>query len=897
MTTSLTKLNDNTQPNPLNELQDSTLSTRWLLNLDEIDGTDLPLVGGKAFRLAMLKQHGFNVPAGLVLTTQFFETQIQHAKLVPLWAGSPDVAVTAEALSWLADALKTKPLFQTLAKALAEQITQVFGPETAAFAVRSSAIDEDQRDHTFAGIHLTELGVPRSAIPIAITRCWASALYGPALEYRQVHGMSIQSIQIAVLIQPMLEPKSAGVGFTVNPLTGARDEMVIEATWGTGNPLVSGDIQPYFYRLSTQSSNYPLLEQHSGNVPTPDNADEDQNNPLSRKEITALARQLEQIQVIMGEAQDVEWARQDETFYILQTRPVSILPELQQQVDQEWTRGNHPEDLPELPSPFFGALLERIQNQALLFYQEIGLKVDNLGPYEKIILGRPYLNLTFLKRGMAQVGINPESFLQTMGYIQPASTGQVFSIDWKTAWKGRRVYRLALQRIFSMRHLVNGTEKIVEAAANILSNPNPDDSSADLIDQLRQQDKIYRALFTTNLGLTLAIGFITGLGSRLIAPITQSPATTISALAMKDVKMSKDGFHQALLSLGQTVRSNEQAKQYLNDLSDKPVGYTQDQKLPTELKRGIEDIMTQYGDRATHEADPSWPRYRDDPGAMLHILQQYVKSNQPVPTRETSITWQKLTIPPTGFNRLFPWRRWLTQPLIGMLQRLFSMRSELDDTRARAIAACRSWDLILGQKWAKQGWLEQPEDIFWLTLDEIERVLMIEQGGAVTLSSTVKARKETYQTYAKTQMPFYLKESQLASIQLGIGLSTESPSDVAIGLPVSPGQARGTVMVVHNPSEFEDISGKDVILVMPSTDPAWLALLSSAAGLIVETGGLLSHGSVIAREYGLPAVANIPKATQQFHTGDIVLVDGSTGVIQVLESSQSTLTEETMTTI
>jgi pyruvate,water dikinase len=118
---------------------------------------------------------------------------------------------------------------------------------------------------------------------------------------------------------------------------------------------------------------------------------------------------------------------------------------------------------------------------------------------------------------------------------------------------------------------------------------------------------------------------------------------------------------------------------------------------------------------------------------------------------------------------------------------------------------------------------------------------------------------------------------------LGVGLLGDSSAvDVVVGLPVSPGQARGTVVVVHRPDEFEKLAG-EMILVMPSTDPAWLALLPAAAGLIVETGGLLSHGSVIAREYGLPAVANIPQATDRFHTGDKVLVDGSTGVIQVLE--------------
>ncbi len=885
-------MSDKSEPNGFN--------TRLILSLDEIEGSDLPLVGGKAFRLAMLKQQGFNVPPGLVLTTKFFKTQIKHAKLMPLWAGSPDIAVTEDALNWLADALKTTPLAPLLNQTFKAKMSLMLGAETASFAVRSSAIDEDHHDHTFAGVHLTELSVPQGVIPISITRCWASALSDAAVKYRQMHGMSIQSIQIAVLIQAMLTPISAGVGFTVNPLTGNRDELVIEATWGTGNALVSGDIQPYFYRLANQPPDYPLLEYHAGNVPPPSadvapsvgaaplvGALPSQEEPLSPQERIKLARQLEEIQVFMGEAQDVEWAKQGDTFFLLQTRPVAVMPELEQGLDNEWTRGHHPEDLPELPSPFFGALLENVQNQAIAFYQDIGLKVDNLGPYQKIILGRPYLNLTFLKRGMAQVGINPDSFLQTMGYMRVTTTENVFSIDWRSAWQSRRVYWLAIKRIFSMRQHVDETENIVNKVIKILNNPNLEAPAIEVIDQLHQQDRIYRALFTTDLGLTLAIGFITGLGSRLIESISQTPATTLSTLALSGVKTGKDELHQALVAFSETIQDDPQVEQYLTSIAAETSEQTP--TPPPEFQPKFDALLSRYGERATYEADPSCPRYRDDPKLLLNIVKQYAANRATSTAPSTSITWQSLTTTAGGIERFLPWRRWLTRPLVGLLHRFFLMQGHLDDKKAKVIAACRYWNLTLGQKWADLDWLAKPEDIFWLTLDEIERVLLMEEEGTITLSSTIRARKETYQTYNQTEMPFYLKESQLTSIQLGIGPADELPSDVMIGLPISPGQARGVVMVVRNPADFQKSSQDDLILVMPSTDPAWLALLHSASGLIVETGGLLSHGSVIAREYGLPAVANIPQATQRFKSGDTVLVDGSTGVVQLLESSQTTL--------
>jgi len=239
------------------------MTAPWLRTLDEIEGGDLPLVGGKAFNLATLRRHGLPVPNGLVVTTAFFETQLGQHRLIPLWAGSPDVAVTEGALCWLADTLKVTPLTHELMGALRVRLAETF-PDVELFAVRSSAIDEDVAGHTFSGIHLSELGVPREVVPVSLGRCWASALSNPALQYRQQHGLSIQSIRLAVLIQPFIQPTAAGVAFTVNPLSGTRDELVIEATFGTGAAVVSGHVAPTRYRLANHPPDYPLVDWTAG---------------------------------------------------------------------------------------------------------------------------------------------------------------------------------------------------------------------------------------------------------------------------------------------------------------------------------------------------------------------------------------------------------------------------------------------------------------------------------------------------------------------------------------------------------------------------------------------------------------------------------------------------------
>jgi pyruvate,water dikinase len=868
------------------------LSRVTLCRLDEIEGTDLPLVGGKAFRLALLKQQGFNVPPGLVLTTHFFEAQIQAAKLVPLWAGSPDIAVTAEALSWLADALKTKPLSKTLMKTLSAQLDGVFGPDADSFAVRSSVIDEDHRDHTFAGVHLTELGVPRSAIPIAVTRCWASALSEPAIQYRQHHGMSIQGIRIAVLIQPMLSPQSSGVGFTINPISGARDELVVEAMWGLSSRLVSGEVQPYFYRLAAQAPDYPLIEQRAGDISPPsDQAGAAEEGPLSTQARVELAEQLERIQALLGEAQDVEWAWQDGRFFILQSRPVAVLAEPPPLLDQEWTRAHYAEFLPELPSPFFGSLLEGAQNRLLDCFKELGLELDRLGPYEKLILGRPYLNVSLIKRIMAQVGLTSYPFLQMLGYSRNSTSipPKIFSLDWKTAWQARRVYWRVFQQMRRSQAELNRIQKLVDETQTLLAEVEPA-GAAGWLKQLRQQENWYTQLAVAKLRLSLGLIALTGLGAQLLAPVSQAPMTTLGALASQGLHLAKDELNQALIILSQAAAGDPPSRAALLNAPADFALEGQNAAFPAEFQRGFGDLLAKYGQRAVYEADPGWPRYNDEPAVLLQIIQQYVKSE---PWTKPAEPTPPLVDPPKGINRLFPWRYQGINLIVAWLRRLLGLRDELNNLQAQAAAACRQWGLGLGHKWFSQGWLEQPEDIFWLTVAEIERVFRVEAGVAATLSATVIARKETYQTYAQTQLPFTLKDSQLALIQLGVGFLAEAAlaTEATVGLPISPGQARGTVVVVRHPDEFEKIAD-EIILVMPSTDPAWLPLLHLAAGLIVETGGLLSHGSVIAREYGLPAVANIPQATQRFHTGDKVLVDGSTGVVQLLESQQFRLSQE-----
>lgn len=189
-------------------------------------------------------------------------------------------------------------------------------------------------------------------------------------------------------------------------------------------------------------------------------------------------------------------------------------------------------------------------------------------------------------------------------------------------------------------------------------------------------------------------------------------------------------------------------------------------------------------------------------------------------------------------------------------------------------------DLNLAERWAARHWLADPGDYFWLTMEEVERGLMAEAEAGPTLPALVRARRETYQTYTAIEMPYLLREADV------VGIVGTTLSSVLSGLPISPGQVQGHIIVLHRPEDLDRMQ-EGAILVTPSTDPAWFPVFLRARGLIVEMGGLLSHGSIIAREFRLPAVANIPQATSRFHDGDLVLLDGGTGLVQILKSAAS----------
>jgi pyruvate,water dikinase len=343
-----------------------------------------------------------------------------------------------------------------------------------------------------------------------------------------------------------------------------------------------------------------------------------------------------------------------------------------------------------------------------------------------------------------------------------------------------------------------------------------------------------------------------------------------------------------LLELAKIARADDGVRSYLAR-SDPDYADYHRTLAGTSFLAAFDEFMAQHARSALFVADPGWPRYAEDPASLLAIVAQMTevevwpdRQGEAFAGDRPEAISKRGVQPPGQSERRTPWRAWLADVGIKRLRHVAEMRAKLRAMYGESMSDCRTWDLGLAERWAARGWLVQREDFFWLTMGEVERALMAEAEVGPTLPALIRARRDIYQTYAATEMPYALRESDVTRLVPGRGIVGTALSSVLSGLPVSPGQVQGRVIVLHRPEDAAHMQ-EGAILVTPSTETAWFPIFPMASGLIVETGGLLSHGSIITREFGLPAVANILHATSRFHDGDLVLLDGSTGLVQILE--------------
>lgn len=887
-----------------------------VVSLDRLKAEDADRVGGKGANLGRMLAARLPVPPGFCVTTEAFRQFVDSFwNLEPLLAALDALQSRqideANALgAQVRERLAAGPLPPAVERAVVDA-WQAQGTKRA-YAVRSSATAEDQPLVSFAGQGETFLNVcGREAILQSIRACWMSLFADRAILYRMHERIGQRNAAMAVVVQRMIYPDVSGVLFTADPISGNTQRIVIEAAYGLGVALVSGEVSPD--RLVLARPELQVIERHVGKKTieiVPDGIgrvrrrDVDSRRAWAACLDTATATRLGLLALdterLLGGPQDMEWAIAGERLFLLQSRPITTLTRKVDQSQTVWSNLNSWEVLPGVLTPMTWSVAS-FQLECL-FRPLLNLLGVDRAPVEAatrqsifgLIAGRAYANLNMLARiACAVPGIDRLDFGEGLGgehgellaelIRQESARDRESAGDWR-----QRLQRVARWLRFAAWCVVHGVD---QRSAQALS------------DFRRSVDERVGADFADKSSL----GLLDHLGTLLVALQRYGPDAAASVgVAMVMVRFffnfvkgrqgSADGAMANRMLGGLNRLASAEAGLELWRLAawaDRQpalrtiLAETDDFELLRErMDRAAEgreflarwdQFMQRHGHHAFGEMDVHNPRWSDTPALVLGLLRSYRDGPAGADPQDFQ---RRLARRRLGLARDF--RRQLRNPmqrerfdfLLRKTQVGIALRENVRNEIVRLLAEMRRTLLELGGRLVCRGTLAERDDIFFVELSELQSLV-----DGVALGARIAARKAEFALQRKI-IPPPVVVGQFDPENF-TPEDRRSTTRILQGLAASAGIVTGPARVILQPQEGQPLLPGE-ILVAPYTDPGWAPYFLSAAGIVMDVGGMLSHGSIVAREYGIPAVVNVGSATRSITTGQIVRVDGDRGTVTIL---------------
>ena len=862
--------------------------TPLIERLSDVSATDLPIVGGKGANLGELARAGFPVPDGFILTTTAYAQAAEAARVDPL-----DPASAPERL-------RNTPVPNSIEQAARAAFEELgHGP----VAVRSSATAEDLPGASFAGQQDTFLNIQGAdALLDAIRRCWASLWNDRAVAYRAANGIDNAAVSLAVVVQRMVPASAAGVLFTADPLTGKRDRAAIEAIADLGEKLVSGAANPDHYVVETGPTPPPTLE-WGVNPPNPpvgvivERRISGREAVLSDEELRALARCGEAVEQHFGTPQDIEFAFDaDRKLWVVQARPITTLYPL-------------PADVPPELRVYFSAnvfqgYFSPFTPMGTQFFQLLGTSVTRaFGGEVKDSAGGPDLLVDAGMRLFVDITAvlrNPfgRRVFETISAAGEARASVVLSRlngDPRLALRDestlRTVRRVALTLMRAgvvknaLRVLIapdatrNRYVREMEKLARIQLPPNATASQRlDAFEWLLLYGT--RRLLPRLLGIMAPAMLSLGLANVLLrgrARPDEIQMLTLSAPHNPTTEMDL-----ALWSLAASLREDPSSRAALLERApvDLSLAY-RNGSLPPQLQSGLAAFLARYGFRAIGEIDIGVPRWSEDPTHLLGALANYLRLGNDSEALAPDVQFargrqQAQNMVSQLIARMRGPRRLLLHVVLRRLRQLIGSREAPKFHIIRLLATpARELLLATGAELAVQGRLAAADDIFFLRLDEARAAAAGEDMRATVAIRRAEFDRERTRRHIPRVLLSDGTDAEAALVVRGEG------GDLR-GSPASPGVVTGRARVIMDPRGAHLEPGE--ILIAPSTDPGWTPLFLTAGGLVMEMGGMMSHGAVVAREYGIPAVVGVHGATERITTGEAVTVDGFAGTVMAAEA-------------
>ncbi|SED54921.1 pyruvate, water dikinase [Streptomyces sp. 2224.1] len=866
---------------------------QYVRDLHEADETQVAVVGGKGAHLGGLSGiDGIRVPGGFCVTTEAFRRIMKEApsiddRLDQLSRLNPD---DREAIRTLSAEIRRAIEGIAIPGDLAAEITRALTRlgEQSAYAVRSSATAEDLPTASFAGQQDTYLNVVGpAAILRHVSRCWASLFTERAVTYRQRNGIGHRTVHMAVVVQQMVFPHAAGVLFTADPVTGNRKVATVDAGFGLGEALVSGLVNPDVFTVRdgevvTKAIAAKQRALHAlptgGTREVAIDAQRQEQPALTDAQAVRLVQLGRRIEEHFGRPQDIEWCLVDDDFQIVQSRPITTLfpiPETGDQENHVFVSVGHQQMMTDPMKPLglsmwqLTAMVPMHEAAGRLFVdvtRRLSSPASRAGLLDLMGRGDP------LVRDALETVLDRDGFVPSLpdaGPGGPPAGGAPAPIETDPALVTELIERsqasiAALERDIRTKTgpaLFDFLLEAFEEHKRVLSDPlNFQAIMAGMEATWWLNDKLQEWLGEKNAADTLTLS----------APGNVTSEMGLALLDVADVIRPQSevvAFLQGALDGGLLDGS------FLDELAKLAGG--------TEARDAIEGYLDRYGMRCVGEIDITRPRWRERPTSLVPVLLDNIRNFEPGAAerrfeqgrrkarKKEQDVLSRLRALPDGDRKADEAKRMIDRvrtfigyreyPKYGIVSRYFVYKQALLAEAGRLVQA----DV-----------LTEKEDIFYLTFQELRDVVRSHQVD----DGLIQQRKDAFRSYQALTPPRVLTSDGEAFT--GAYRRDDVPAGALTGLPVSAGTIEGRARVILDMAEA-DLEAGD-ILVTTFTDPSWSPLFVAVAGLVTEVGGLMTHGAVIAREYGLPAVVGVEQATRLIRDGQRIRVHGTDGYVEIL---------------
>lgn len=874
-----------------------------IYNFDTKEPIEVAEIGSKSLKLIEMYQKGLAVPKGLALSIKFFENWIKQIEEHPCFL---DIANNLS--NNLNNSCKTLKSFaydldfsKEQKSVLNSHISNLKREEVCEFfAVRSSSPEEDMSTASFAGGYETVLGVREEGLFDAIKACFISALDKRVFSYKKEHGIQIKSINMAVLIQHQIKAEVAGVGFSLNPLNNCYDEAVINSNYGLGETVVSGIVEPdtividkYNHQViqsSIGTKTKQLFLNDFGGI-TEKNSLPSKQLCLSNKLIGEIIYLMINIEDIYKMPVDIEWAMSKENLYLLQVRPITTYHPLPDEMitkpgEQKKLYANSTlieqgltKPLSVLGTSFVDYVLRQMGSST-------GGDIAGVDGMAFTCGGQYYMNITnAISSGSKKMALAPGSS------DDEAMLSILNNIDlniYKPKKVSPQIKKSKRKMLFSVLPMLS---KILKASKN------PVKFMDKYYTTLPEKLKVFNRDFDNSLTLHQKAKTLTAHLDYFLME-TGMPAFMLTLNAKKNIKnLFKDisNIDDHLINITMMLPHNkttEMGRLLYKLASYKELKIFDDSKdfikafdkglLSKDFMNDFNHYVDEFGGRCHAEIDVATIRPRE---SLKLVFKQIKETSLSIDKNSVSVFERAVSLRENSYEYLIKIAASKGKGALRKFKKYYNIIYNYGGFResgkqyiTRAVELFRQEALLIAQMWVKDNRINNLEQIFDLTVEDIDKALVDKDLDLLSLIDKntafikkLKKSKHTVRMIDSRGKIFYPPANKVQDGSL-------------IGAVISPGKVKGIARVFHSPED--KILNKGEILVAKATDPGWTPLFVNANGIVLEIGGALQHGAVVAREYGIPCVSGISNVTSIIKDGDFIEVDGSNGTIKIIKENK-----------